>query len=65
MHTYVPGETIAAVATPAGEGGVAIVRISGQQAIAAAEKLFSGPVSSYSSHTVHYGSIRNLKAKRN
>jgi tRNA modification GTPase len=61
--TYIPGETIAAVATPAGEGGVAIIRISGAQAIDVAKKLFSGPVATYQSHTVHYGSIRNAKGE--
>ncbi len=58
-HTYQPGETIAAVATPPGEGGVAIIRISGNHALDVAEKVFSGPVKTYKSHTVHYGQIHN------
>lgn len=58
-QSYQPGETIAAIATPPGEGGVAIIRISGHQAIDAAERLFSGPVRSYKSHTVHYGTFYN------
>lgn len=57
---YQPGETIAAIATPPGEGGVAIIRISGTKALDAAEKLFSGPVRSYKTHTVHFGTFRNL-----
>jgi tRNA modification GTPase len=36
---YQKGETVAAVATPPGEGGVAIVRISGGRAIDIAEKV--------------------------
>jgi tRNA modification GTPase len=56
---YQPGETIAAIATPLGEGGVAIVRISGNQAVDIASKVFSGPVHSYKSHTAHYGHILN------
>lgn len=56
---YQPGETIAAIATPLGEGGVAIVRISGSQAIHVAERVFSGPVRAYASHTAHYGQVRN------
>jgi tRNA modification GTPase len=60
---YDPKETIAAVATPPGEGGVAIIRISGQHAIAVASKIFSGPVSSYISHTAHYGTIFNAKGE--
>lgn len=56
---YQPGETIAAIATPPGEGGVAIIRISGEKALNVAEKVFSGPVRSYKSHTAHYGYIKN------
>lgn len=56
---YQPGETIAAIATPPGEGGVAIVRISGNQALDVASKVFSGPVHSYKSHTAHFGQIKN------
>jgi tRNA modification GTPase len=58
-HPYQPEETIAAVATPPGEGGVAIVRISGKNAIAVASKIFSGPVYSYKTHTLHYGQVIN------
>lgn len=58
---YYPGETIAAIATPPGEGGVAIVRISGDNALYVAAKIFSGPVHSYKSHTAHYGKIFNAK----
>jgi tRNA modification GTPase len=50
-------ETIAAVATPPGEGGVAVIRISGKDAIAIAEKVFTGPVREYKSHTAHLGRI--------
>ena len=57
---YVPGETISAIATPPGEGGIAIIRISGSDAILTASKLFSGPVISYASHTAHLGIIRDF-----
>lgn len=56
---YVPGETIAAIATPPGEGGVAIVRISGNEAFEVAAKIFSGPIHTYKSHTAHYGQIHD------
>lgn len=56
---YHPGETIAAIATPPGEGGVAIIRIAGDRAIDIAEKVFSGPVRTYKSHTAHFGQIKN------
>jgi len=55
--TYQPGETIAALATPAGEGAIAVIRISGVNAFDVAEKIFSGPVKSYKTHTAHYGKI--------
>lgn len=64
IHTpYCPGETVAAIATPPGEGGVAIVRISGNEALTVAEKVFSGPVRTYSSHTAHFGQVRNAKGE--
>ena len=58
-YSYQPGETIAAIATPPGEGGVAVIRISGKEAIATADKIFSGKVSSYKTHTVHYGWVQD------
>lgn len=61
---YQPGETVAAIATPPGEGGVAIIRISGNQALEVADKIFSGPVSSYQTHTAHYGYILNPRRER-
>lgn len=61
---YQPGETIAAIATPPGEGGVAIVRISGKEAIVIASKVFSGPVSHYKTHTAHYGQVLNALGER-
>ena len=60
MH---PDDTIAAIATPLGEGGLAVVRISGAQAFAVADKSFlpSGKSSLKPSgaptHTIHYGKI--------
>lgn len=61
---YQPGETIAAIATPPGEGGVAIVRISGKNALDIASKVFSGPIKSYKTHTAHYGKVINAKGER-
>ncbi|MFT4551640.1 MAG: tRNA modification GTPase [Chlamydiales bacterium] len=58
VHTpYQPGETIAAIATPPGEGGIAIIRISGDKALLIADKIFTGPIRSYKSHTAHLGKI--------
>lgn len=60
---YYPGETIAAIATPPGEGGVAIIRISGNKALDTAAKIFSGPIHTYKTHTAHYGVIHNLNGE--
>lgn len=62
-QAYQPDETIAAVATAPGEGGVAIIRISGKEAVNVAAKIFSGPVATYPSHTVHYGHVVDLQGR--
>jgi tRNA modification GTPase len=49
--------TIAAICTPPGEGAVSMIRISGPESISIANKIFSGDVSKYNSHTVHFGRI--------
>jgi tRNA modification GTPase len=54
---YEQGQTIAAIATPPGEGGIAIIRISGLEALNIANRIFSGDVFSYKTHTAHYGKI--------
>ena len=56
-------DTIAAIATPLGEGGLAVIRVSGPDAFAVAERCFvPGGKSSLRptqapSHTLHYGRI--------
>lgn len=59
-------DTIAAISTPLGEGGIGIVRLSGPAAIAIAEKIFrgKGSVSSLPSHTIHYGRIVDTTANK-
>jgi tRNA modification GTPase len=37
-----PGETIAAISTPLGEGAIAVVRVSGEEAIPLADRIFRG-----------------------
>lgn len=61
---YQPGETVAAISTPPGEGGISIIRISGNRAIEIASCVFSGPVSTYLSHTAHIGIIRDRQGNR-
>jgi len=56
-------DTIAAIATPLGEGGLAVVRISGAETFAVADKIFqpsgksSLKPSAAPTHTIHYGKI--------
>ncbi len=57
-------DTISAIATAVGEGGIGIVRVSGSQALAIADKLFVGKagkrVSAALSHKVIYGDIVDI-----
>lgn len=52
-------DTIAAVSTPLGEGGIGMVRLSGSDAVAVAEALFSSPrgkrLADAPSHTILHG----------
>lgn len=63
-RVYQPGETIAAIATPPGSGGIAIIRISGDRALDIADSLFSGDVKSYKTHTAHLGTIFNSEREK-
>lgn len=55
--------TIAAIATPLGEGGIGVIRISGSQALSVADKVFvsaSGKkISSLSGYSALFGEVRN------
>lgn len=53
-------DTIAAISTPPGEGGIGIVRLSGAEALPIAEKVYKmgkKSLSAQASHTIHYGNI--------
>jgi len=67
MHNFDLRDTIVAIATPLGEGGIGIVRISGKEALAIADKIFKAKdgrkPSSYKTHTVHYGWIVDTSAQ--
>lgn len=55
---YNINSTIAAIATPPGEGAIGIIRLSGADAIGIADKIFSGKqLVKQASHTIHYGRI--------
>ena len=56
-------DTIAAIATPLGEGGLAVIRLSGAEALAVADRSFApageGSVkpSAAATHTIHFGHV--------
>ena len=57
-------DTIAAIATAPGNSGISIIRISGEEAIPVADRIFqkkkgSRPLSEEKSHTIHYGFIHD------
>ncbi|MEL3963019.1 tRNA uridine-5-carboxymethylaminomethyl(34) synthesis GTPase MnmE [Lysinibacillus endophyticus] len=60
-------DTITAISTPMGEGAIAIVRLSGDEAIQIAENIFKSPsgkkLSEEKSHTIHYGHLIDPKTE--
>jgi tRNA modification GTPase len=56
-------DTIAAIATPIGEGALAVIRLSGKEAFSVADKIFVPGAKTYSriseapTHTIQYGHI--------
>ncbi|MFH1199042.1 MAG: hypothetical protein V1650_02635 [Candidatus Omnitrophota bacterium] len=63
MNKYNLDDTIAAIATPVGEGGIGIVRLSGKDALSIADKIFLSrdgkKPSQFKTYTTHYGWIVN------
>lgn len=52
---------IAAIATPIGEGGIAVIRVSGKDAILKVNNAFIGKnLNNVASHTVHFGKIIDI-----
>lgn len=60
-------DTICAIATPIGEGGIAIIRISGEKALEIAGKIFVGKnkkdIKDMKTYTMRYGTIVDLDTK--
>jgi tRNA modification GTPase len=64
VHTpYTPGDTIAALATPPGQGGIAIVRVSGKKALSISQHLFSKDLSTIPSHTAVMGTVKSIEGE--
>ncbi len=53
-------DTISAIITPHGEGGIAVIRLSGPDSVRIADGVFQGNISLHDAktQTVHFGSIR-------
>jgi tRNA modification GTPase len=58
-------DTIAAIATPIGEGGISIIRISGKHAFEIADRVFRGKTAmgGAHTHTAHFGFIVDLNGE--
>ncbi len=60
-------DTICAIATPVGEGGLGVVRLSGEKSRAIASRVFRSPggksLFDFRSHTVHYGHVCDQQGK--
>ena len=51
-------DTITAISTPVGEGGISIIRVSGEEAIPVVKKFFKGKdLANVPTHTINYGHI--------
>lgn len=62
MATVTEFDTIAAISTPPGEGAISIVRMSGEESVSIAQKVFSGKdLTQAKSHTINYGHIVDPK----
>ncbi|OEF99685.1 tRNA uridine-5-carboxymethylaminomethyl(34) synthesis GTPase MnmE [Vulcanibacillus modesticaldus] len=58
-------DTIAAISTAIGEGGIAIIRVSGNNAIDIVDSLFKGKkkLSTVDSHTINYGYLIDINGE--
>lgn len=57
---YNPEDTICAISTPAGTGGIAVIRLSGRDAFAIADKVWKGKsIAAAATHTAHLGLIND------
>ncbi len=52
-------DTICALSTANGMGAIAVIRVSGKDALAITSRIFSKNVEKVASHTAHFGTIKN------
>jgi tRNA modification GTPase len=55
--SFITSETICALSTAPGIGGIAVIRISGEKAFEITDKIFSKSISQTETHTIHFGKI--------
>jgi tRNA modification GTPase len=67
MAKWTDDDTICAISTPVGEGGIGVIRLSGSRSLEIIDRCFRNPqgrvLSEFSSHTVHYGTFRDSRGK--
>ncbi|MFD1187587.1 tRNA uridine-5-carboxymethylaminomethyl(34) synthesis GTPase MnmE [Pontibacter rugosus] len=60
IHTNFSNDTIVAVATAPGVGAIAVIRLSGPEAISITNSVFRGKdLAKQASHTIHFGTVRD------
>ena len=57
-HSEINQDNICAISTPAGSGGVAIIRISGNESIPIVNSIFSAPILDAKGYTLKYGTLK-------
>lgn len=62
MNLY--SDTIAAISTPAGVGGIAVIRISGPESIQIADSAWSGNLSNAKGNTISFGKYISLEGRQ-
>ena len=59
MALLIEKDTICALSTANGVGAIAVIRVSGEEALILTSKIFSKDLTKVDSHTVHFGTIRD------
>ena len=64
MTTADSNDTICAISTPPGVGGIAVARVSGPQAIEVTSRIWQGrPLDGVDSHTAHLGNVTDSRGE--
>ncbi len=64
INQFLMADTICAISTPAGRGGIAVVRVSGPDAVATVGYIWKGkPLSDVATHTAHLGTVLDTEGR--